>query len=253
MNVRTTGKASGDCTEMPKADLKCPGRRLGTRIDAGQTPRMTDLDLLYRKLEAVTGLYATLDLRAPLPPLGDWAIDPFMAVTIVNTILDVRPRLVVECGSGASTVVAGAALRKLGGRRRLLSVDHNPLYAGISRSHVLRHGLQQWAEVREAPLVDGPYGLWYELSAFDTDADIDLLLVDGPSTEIGPDARRPALPALYDRLSHDARILVDDAVREGEQAAIASWQRDFPDLEFQILWTENGCGFGIRRRADRHP
>jgi predicted O-methyltransferase YrrM len=214
---------------------------------------MTDLDLLYRKLEAVTGLYATLDLEAPLPPLGDWAIDPFMAVTIVNTILDVRPRLVVECGSGASTIVVGATLRKLGGRRRLVSVEHNSLYAGISRDHVRRHGLQQWAEVRHAPLVEGPHGLWYELSAFEVGGDIDLLLVDGPSTEIGPDARRPALPALYDKLSHDARILVDDAAREGEQAAIAAWQGNFPDLEFQILWTQNGCAFGIRRRSAGSP
>lgn len=209
---------------------------------------MSDLDLLYRKLEAVTGLYATLDLEAPLPPLGDWAIDPFMAVTIVNTVLDIRPRLVVECGSGASTVVAAAALRRLGGRRHLVSVEHNELYADISRGYLRRHDLGQWAEVRDGPLVEGPYGLWYDLAAFEVDREIDLLLVDGPSTEIGVHARRPAVPALYAKLARDARILVDDATREGEQTAIASWQREFPDLEFQILWTQTGCGFGMRRR-----
>jgi len=209
---------------------------------------MSDVDTLWRKLEALHGLYATLDLRAPLPPLGDWAIDPLMAVLLVNSVIDRQPSLIVECGGGSSTVVAAAALRRYVPAGRVLALEADGDYAQVARRHVARQGLQDIAEVRHAPLVHGAHGEWYDIEGFeDVSGPIDLLMVDGPSTAGGgPLARSPALPAMYDRLATDAWILVDDAFRDGEQEMLRGWHDLAPDITWDMHWTQCGAALGMR-------
>lgn len=212
---------------------------------------MDDSAMLFRKLEAVTALYATLELTAPLPPLGDWAIDPPFAVALVNLVLDCRPAVVVECGSGASTVVTAAALRRHEVKGHVTSLESDDAFADVTRGYLRRHGLEDFASVHTAPVADGPHGRWYDVSALDSLAgDVDMLVVDGPSTAAhGPFARSPALPALYERLAPGARILVDDTFRPAEQQIVEQWGRDHPEIEFTALLTQNGAALGVKGAA----
>lgn len=209
------------------------------------------LDALWRRTEALTALYSTLALTAPLPPLGDWAIDPLFGVCLVNVVLDCRPAVVVECGSGASTVIAAAALRRHGIEGHVTTLEQDPVYADVARGYLRRHGLETFATVHTAPLVDGDHGhgLWYDTSALATLAGgVDLLVVDGPPTAgTSPTARGPALDVIHDRLNPGARVLVDDAMRPGEQEVMARWARDHPDVEFGYLLTQNGAALGVVR------
>lgn len=225
---------------------------MNDEVDVGASQPATDaqIDMLYRRIEAVTGLYAVLEPTAPLPPLGDWAVDPLLAVLLVNTVIDERPLRIAECGSGTSTVLMAATLRKLGiDAAHIVSFEHDALYADIARTWLHRHGLGDRATVLHAPLVDGPHGNWYDRAVVDAHVPepIDLLFVDGPPASTGgPLARGAALPALHDRLADDACVVVDDAARPGEQEFLAEWQRRYPDVAFTFHWTQNGAAVGHR-------
>ncbi|MFN8102924.1 MAG: class I SAM-dependent methyltransferase [Acidimicrobiia bacterium] len=211
------------------------------------------LDVLWRRTEALTALYSTLGLSAPLPPLGDWAIDPLFGVCLVNVVLDCRPgpRVVVECGSGASTVIAAATLRRHGIDGHVTSLESDPVYADVTRGYLRRHDLERFATVHTAPLIEGDhgFGVWYDTAALGSLAGgVDLLVVDGPPTAgASPTARGPALDVVCDRLAPGARVLVDDALRPGEQEVMVRWGRDHPDVEFAYLLTQNGAALGVKR------
>ncbi len=68
----------------------------------------------------------------------------------------------------------------------------------------------------------------------------DVLFIDGPPNTTGLLARYPALPMLMDRLSPGAVIVLDDAARMMEQAAIRRWRRDFPGLSVHRTDTKGG-------------
>ena len=68
---------------------------------------------------------------------------------------------------------------------------------------------------------------WYDLSVLaDEIAGFDLLFVDGPVGDTAPQARYPALPALADRLTDDALVLLDDSNRGSEKQVIALWSAE---------------------------
>ena len=193
----------------------------------------------WLRYESVQDVEALLQLRALLgasgttPLLGGWALDPPAMLSLVRHVLEHRPKLVVECGSGSSTAWLALAL-KASGAGRLVSLEHSEVYAAQTRSSLVELGLEAWAEVRASPLRPLRLGAdefnWYDASSLDGLRDIDLLLVDGPPGSTGPMARYPALPVLVDRLSDRASIVVDDVLRKEEKRVISRWKAQYPGL-----------------------
>ena len=179
--------------------------------------------------QALLQLHGQFAPTAPLPAVAGWAMEPTALVELVNVISRLRPQLVLECGSGTSTLWIAYALRR-NGRGRVVALDHQEEYATASSRVIAEHGLTEWAQVQHAPLV--PTGTprgempWYsaDLTGLDT---IELLVVDGPPQATGELARYPALPVVADRLAPDARILVDDANRPDEVAALHVWREHY--------------------------
>ena len=106
---------------------------------------------LFRQLEALQGLYAELDLKNSLPPTRGWAASPDFLLEIARYARTSRPLSVVECSSGASTLVLARCMQ-LNGAGRVLSLEHDPYYAEQTRRQLQHHGLQDWAQVVDAPL-----------------------------------------------------------------------------------------------------
>lgn len=244
-----------EATQPPTNASGRSGRQVATAATSGATEPHTGTGaagaaadaIRHRELEAVTGLYATLALDAPLPPLGGWAIDALFGVLLVETILDNRPSAIVECGSGASTVLAAAALRRRAIPGHVTSLEHDATFADTTLRILRRHGLDEWATVRPVPLVDGPHGRWYDPAALDRIGSIDLLVVDGPPASTGQLARYPALPTLHERLASACTVLLDDAFRADELEVLRRWQLSYPDLPFELRWTVHGAAVGHRR------
>lgn len=207
----------------------------------------------YEQQVAWTELREYLDTAAFMPPLRGWAASPDVLRVLVRHIDRLRPALVVECGSGASSVWLGYALRRAGGGR-LVAVEHDARYAELSRELVTAHGLDDIVEIRHAPLVEisgttvtvdgrerSTADLWYDTAVFSDLEGIGLVFVDGPPKATGLQARHPAVPVLLPRCTEDVVIVLDDAARPDEQAVGERWLAEHPELHRTEEAAEKGA------------
>jgi predicted O-methyltransferase YrrM len=197
--------------------------------------------------------YAQVQIRplmgkVPLD-LSGWAADPLLIHNAVRLLVDLRPGLVVECGSGTSTVVMARCIQELG-NGRIISLDHDPDYARRTTELLRLNGLDDMATVITAPLSDREvngqllrwYGQEYEPQL---DKPIDMLVVDGPPGSSGPLARYPAVPLLRSRLAPECWILLDDGDRPDEQAIARLWAQE---LHATLSYLDGGRGGWLLRR-----
>ena len=181
--------------------------------------------------------------------LGGWAADPWLLHNAVRLLIDTRPGLVVECGSGSSTVVLAQCLRALG-KGRVVSIDHDPEYARRTTEMLQQRGLNDVATVITAPLadreLDGGSVRWYD-AQFEPliQGSIDVLVVDGPPGDTARRARYPAVPLLRRKLAPECRILMDDGDRPDEYAIAHAWHAL---LGAKLTYLEGGRGGWLLHR-----
>jgi len=216
---------------------------------------------LAREGQQTRSLVNIRPLLGPLPMTwGGWAIDPVFAETLTRLAVQRRPSLIVECGSGSSTIVLAACVRALGSGH-VVSLDHDAQYAERTRQRLVEEGLDQWATVVTAPLadrrVDGEPRRWYDVapeSLFERDS-IQMLVVDGPPgwTADGarvPGARWPAVPVLRDSLADHCVIVMDDSDRPDERENAKRWAAM---LGADLTYEPGVKGIQILERRTTHP
>jgi len=208
-------------------------------------------DNLYRQLESLQALHGLLKLPRPLPSLRGWAGSPDFLLELAREMLLHRPATVVECSSGASTVVA-ARCCQMNGTGHVFSLENSPEYAQKTRRLLADSGLQDWATVIDAPLQQVELGAerysWYTLDGLEARS-IDLLVVDGPPAGLREQARYPAGPLLVPRLSADGAVMLDDADRPDEKRIIERWRAEFGDLMAESRSAEKGLVVLSRAQA----
>ena len=142
-----------------------------------------------------------------------------------------------------STLVTALALQQ-NGSGSTVALENGSEFAGETRAHLKSHEVQSHANVVHAPLTRHESGgkeyAWYDISALKERGPIDLLIVDGPPALEDPHARFPALPLLWDQLSSNAVILMDDGNRQGEKQVVERWCTDY-GLESTYLPLEEGA------------
>ena len=74
-----------------------------------------DIEARYRDQEALLGIYQVLNIEKPLPRLGGYALSPQHASKIVSLNLSRKPEVVVEFGSGVSTLLTAYCMQRNGG------------------------------------------------------------------------------------------------------------------------------------------
>lgn len=205
---------------------------------------------IYAQLEALTWLSKALTLSGSLPPLRSWAASPDVLLRLHEYIRYTKPKVVVECGSGSSTLVMADALRQ-NGEGYLVSLEHSPEFGGKTRELLEREQLLQWVDLRIVDLEpwegvhlnDGSDESvkWYASSAVSGVQNVDLLFVDGPPGATCKYARYPALPALIDRLAPGAQVWMDDTVRQEETDMAKDWAKRF-GYTAEFLSLEKGLG-----------
>ena len=199
----------------------------------------------YRQIEALFSIFSLLKLNHPLPSMREWAISPDLAALIISLVHERQPKLVVEASSGISTLMVAYCLQQIG-EGSVIALEHEAQYADASRDQVSRHGLQNIAKVIHAPLVPVTIAdqtwQWYDIAPHQAILQpIDLLIIDGPPGDLQHQSRYPALPMLFDALSADAVIVLDDGDRADEQAIVARWQQDFPGIQIERIANEKGA------------
>ncbi len=186
--------------------------------------RRTEMD--YEQVQAVVGLYSTLQPRLPLFQLRRFALCPDTANLYMYYITKHRPSVVVELGSGASTVISGLTLKK-NRKGKVIALDDSEYWVKKTDAMLKLQGVDKVAEARYAPQVpiefQGLARRFYDLSILEDIDRIDMLLVDGPHDGDDSLSRLPGLHLLADKLSNDAIIFADDTVRPNWNAAVKQW------------------------------
>lgn len=187
-----------------------------------------ELGYHFHQIEATIQLESLYGYKAQLPASRGWAASPDLILEILNLIDEKKPSVVVELGSGLSTIWIARALEMIGSGN-LISIDHNRGFADMTLDNLRKHSLNSFAELRIGELEfqvwrDGAEN-WYPKSIFDGINQIDLLIVDGPPKSPSDTYRWPAMWVLESRMNSSATIILDDAVREPEMELAMAWSR----------------------------
>lgn len=192
---------------------------------------------LYRQQQALASIHNLINLRSPLAAMGEWAASPDFMQIIIEILIEKKPKTVVECGSGISSIVIGYILEKNKGGR-LYSLEHLEEYAVKNTQSIKRHGLENQVQILHAPLIERQVNhetfKWYKTTQIADNQLIDVLVIDGPTGH-----RYAVLPILFHQLSDTAVIIIDDCKREKDSKNIMRWLQEFP-LTAEWLDTEKG-------------
>jgi predicted O-methyltransferase YrrM len=201
-------------------------------------------DMLYQQLQAFAALDRQLNLPYALPPLRGWAASPDFLSLLAEHVHRHQPKVIVECSSGASTVML-AQCAKQNGKGHVYSLEHDVQYAEKTRQELIKQDLQNWATVIDAPLQDYSFAeqtyQWYKLDMEIQTYKIDMLVIDGPPAFLNSCARYPAGPLLLPLLNKNAVVFLDDADRPDEQQIIKNWLSEFPNLHANQHNCEKGA------------
>jgi predicted O-methyltransferase YrrM len=209
------------------------------RVETDANEIKKEIRQTFRQLEALQNLSTLLPATDVLPATRGWAASPDLLVVLVDLVIAERPSLIVECGSGASTLWLALAMRRFEIDGRIIALDHDPGFGGKTRGLLARHDVGDLAGVRDAPLesfsLDGETYSWYARRAWEDLTGIDLLFVDGPPATTGHQARYPALPLLSGSLSPVVTVVLDDLVVPDMQKVLRLWLDAYPDFSSEIL------------------
>ena len=194
---------------------------------------MSNYDLLRDKLK----------FSKDLPFTPDWSAAADFLTIIAEHCLKARPTTIIECSSGLSTLIL-ARCCQLNQQGKVFSLENGAEYAQRTRQQLKAFELEEYATVLDAPLEDiklnGKNYLWYRRELLPTET-IDMLVIDGPPGFIQKNSRYPALPLLFNQLSNNSSIFLDDAAREDEKEIINLWKNEYRNIKHEYIETERGC------------
>ncbi|HMQ47806.1 MAG TPA: class I SAM-dependent methyltransferase [Saprospiraceae bacterium] len=191
------------------------------------------------QMESTMWLYAQFKPSVALPAMRDVAGSPDFLKVLVEQVYLHQPKVIVEAGSGVSSIILSEALMALQMNCDHYALDHLEKYADLTREKVKNLRSQVWFTPLKSYAIMGKDWLWYDTDLLDRIPSIDMLVIDGPPENIQPMARYPALPLLISKLSPNAVIILDDTNRPDEQQIIRRWQEEY-SLEAKFLYTEKG-------------
>ena len=213
----------------------------------GDICRRHDIENLYSQFSALLQVHALLPSGAILMPLRKWAISPDALLHVALAFKSSSPNVIVEFGSGQSTVVL-AALFNAQGKGRLVSVEHDGDFAETVRAQLKASGLSEWVELQVVPLVsvgDEHASQTYDLQSLRQER-VDLVLVDGPPMLLGPLARYAPLEWAVRHVTPLGSIFLDDANRAEEAAIVKQLLRENSMLQHETIDCEKGlCRFWL--------
>lgn len=225
-----------------------------------------DLQNSIRKeiLNATQQLEAFLDVQSYLQSgqfsgeMHGWPISPDLARYLIDLLEANDYDLVIEFGSGTSTVLMARTLAKLASRRQAkppakqVAFEHLNEFHTKTLAHLRQAGLIGEVQLVLAPLQtytlpNGNTYLYYD--CFETLAELSktigstdyriLVLVDGPPGATCKHARYPALSVILANFKGPLiDIVMDDYLREDEKQIVQLWMKDIQEAQLRVMGEE---------------
>jgi len=207
---------------------------------------------LFSKYQQREDIYA-LQKLAPLSnayiPWSKSSIRPSAMAIILNELLINDRKVIVEFGSGISTIYIAKVLDECGGH--IYSFEHDEGWFHFISSQLEKNNLSECVSLTYAPLRKSTYSLknslWYDESIVRNKIknSIDMMIIDGPPaySKESSLSRYPAVPVLQSRLSKNYCIICDDIVRNGERKIVKMWEKEL-DIVFSRSYIKGGIAIG---------
>lgn len=193
----------------------------------------TDLSVAARLTSIPTGnhIHTTARILANAAPRSDnWVLPRGTQAELDVHLQQRKPKVLVEFGSGESTVVLARYAKATGAY--VLSLEHSQRWLRRTQQLLSRERLRGVVDVRHAPLQQTEAGPTYRAELPDG---IDFALIDGPSE--GDGGRGATFTQLAPHLDPTAVVWLDDADRADERKAIQQWENAVAsDEQEQPLW-----------------
>lgn len=196
--------------------------------------------------------------RKPLS-FHDWPISPDIALYLLNKLLEEEFDLIIELGSGTSTVLISKTLQQLKRTKtKFYSFEHNEKYKAKTLKSLSEVG-EEYFNVVHAPLsmieIDNCdyhyYSIPDEIFSYLNSLKINkyfkaMILVDGPPGGLNALARLPALYVFSDIIKNsNSTVVIDDANRIDEKKILDIWKEELKSegvsFDIENVKTEKGC------------
>jgi len=210
-----------------------------------------------KQIEAFCGVQHYLQSGELIGDMHGWLISPDFALYLIELLESNDYDLVIEFGSGTSTVLIAKTLQRIAGRgegqapAKQVAFEHLEEYYQKTLVHLQQAQLEEKVDLVLAPLqpytaFNGQTYLYYTcqetlagLANLFRLAELRIfLLVDGPPAATGQHARYPAAPLVLEYFA-GARvdILLDDYIRNDEKEIAQQWLTDIQDkgLQYQLI------------------
>jgi len=184
-----------------------------------------------------------LHLEKELPITPDWSAAADFLELIKDHCLKAKPKTIVECSSGATTVVL-AKCCEINKQGKVFSLENGEEYANNTQKNINEFALDNYSEVIHAPLetvaINNKSYQWYESKNL-PDKKIDMMVIDGPPGFVQRHSRLPALPLLFDQMADQSIVFLDDAARDDEKEIVDLWLGVHSGVSHEFVETERGC------------
>lgn len=203
-----------------------------------------------KQLEAFWGIYNWFQSGNSFLSFHGWPISPDMGLFILEKMQEKHYDLIVEFGSGTSTVLLAKSvesfLHQIGDLDQtkkgpplpeIFSFEHDAVYFTKTKKALQSAGLDRFVRLMHSPLVDWESdGATYKFYDCQTElinlankhkgANLRILvLIDGPPSSTCSNARYPAVPYVFSILQgNNIDIMLDDAARPEEKKVIDLWR-----------------------------
>lgn len=156
--------------------------------------------------------------------LGVWTLDAGSIAVIWDRLLAERPQVIVECGSGVSTIIFAKYFSLYRPDGRLFSMEQDAKEKARIEQRLKELHLTERVHIYHVPVdASGGYDFAAQggIAAFPGIEKFDWIMVDGPA---GPATSRDnTLTSLLPMANSGASWFLDDSFRDGEQAVLQRW------------------------------
>lgn len=157
--------------------------------------------------------------------IGTWTLEKNTIRLLWDHLKKDKPSLILECGSGVSSLVFSQFFKLHHPQGKLISFEQGLEEKKRVEKLLKKNDLSGFATILHTPLNDkGRYDFNKdEISEKIQDRKAEWLLVDGPSGP--PGCRDNIIPFLKPFLSSTAKWWMDDSFRDGELAFLKEWEQ----------------------------
>ena len=218
-----------------------------------------ELQNAVKQLEAYMGIQSFMTSGEASLDFHGWPISSDIALFLIKLLVSEEYDLVVELGSGTSTVIMAKAL-KLGSAhgeprrsvgKRITSFEHSAQYLEKTLAILTEVGCEEFVDLVHSPLEElsicnADY-LYYSCekklgdiaSSLVGQKSKILVFIDGPPAATCEHARFPVMPVILRHFAgHELHFLLDDFNRAEEKAVVKMWEQLLREQSFSYTKEE---------------